>query len=92
LKREIRDGVEFYSFETEAGDVEDGDQCARCGSSVAWEEVDSIDLGLMRWAVCLSSPEWCAAHPMNGRENEPGPHGIGQRPPHVRDERSGNAK
>lgn len=50
--------------------------CARCGSSVAfldcWQcegegycDVCSGDGG---WLVCLSTEEWCNAHPLKGRE------------------------
>lgn len=44
-------------------------QCARCGSSVGYDEVDTIDLGHLRWRFCLSSEEWCRANPLPGRED-----------------------
>jgi hypothetical protein len=60
-------------------------QCARCGSTVAWEDCtacqegfvddddgpilcDTCD-GLGGWWMCLSSYEWCQAHPRPGRES-----------------------
>ena len=73
-------------------------QCARCGSSVQWEQCgacggegitgpgelyeqdplwyDMDDYepchqcnGDASWGICLSSPEWCEAHPLPGRED-----------------------
>lgn len=38
-------------------------QCARCGSSMAYPCAAE---GLT-W-MCLSSPEWCEANPLKGRE------------------------
>lgn len=67
----IESGVEFYI------DL-DGDedaQCARCGSSVFSECVEeSIDGSYGGGVVhaCISSPEWCDAHPMPGRESQKG--------------------
>lgn len=72
-------------------------QCARCGSSIAWERCGNCggegvtQLGELyeqdplwyepgdyeschqcdgeaSWGICLSSPEWCAANPIFGRE------------------------
>lgn len=57
-------GVERYKVGTD----DEGEQCARCGSSVTWEESDTLDLGHLTWPICLSSVEWCDAHPMHGRE------------------------
>lgn len=62
------DGVERWEEDHGSGFVETGEQCARCGSSVTWQENDSIDLGLQRWATCLASEEWCNAHPLAGRD------------------------
>lgn len=62
------DGVERYKVGTD----DEGEQCARCGSSVASLEIDSIDLGLVRWWACLSGEQWCETHPMHGRENVAG--------------------
>lgn len=42
-----------FTFET---------QCARCGSSTGPDEDDDLEL-------CLSDPEWCNAHPLEGREH-----------------------
>lgn len=44
-------------------------QCARCGSSVGYDEVSTIDLGDIRWRFCLSGAEWCEANPLEGRES-----------------------
>lgn len=70
-------------------------QCARCGSSVMWEDCVDCDEGYSDhecgddcccclepepnvecdicdghggWRTCLSSPEWCKANPLEGRE------------------------
>ena len=71
-------------------------QCARCGSSLGFEDCGScggegvyghecgedtcccadpeenatcgVCSGNGSFPVCISSPEWCAAHPMAGRE------------------------
>jgi len=65
--------------------VESYDQCARCGSSMSVEDCEWCPAtgwyndvydpschvchgsGIGRW--CLSSPEWCEANPLPGREN-----------------------
>lgn len=59
-------------------------QCARCGSSIAsedcetcpafgcWDDADphcETCKGTGRSWWCLSSTEWCEAHPLAGREN-----------------------
>lgn len=59
-------GVEWL----ENGDLDDGPQCARCGSSVARTGVHGVgDVGPLH---CLSSAEWCVAHPLPGRESMKG--------------------
>lgn len=64
----IRDGVEFFDVPGHGQDA----QCARCGSSISSEFEDSIDLGPIVYHGCLSSAEWCNAHPMPGRESQKG--------------------
>lgn len=73
-------------------------QCARCGSSIQWEQCgacggegitgpgelyeqdplwyDPDDYenchqcdGEASWGICISSPEWCDANPVPGRES-----------------------
>ena len=71
-------------------------QCARCGSSVDWQECEYCEDGYSHhdcgedccccefpepnvvcdvckgkagWPRCMSSEEWCNAHPTAGREN-----------------------
>lgn len=65
----IENGVEW--FETPYGT--DG-QCARCGSSIGSEHADGSDGGAHGGLVhfCLSSAEWCQAHPLAGRESQTG--------------------
>lgn len=63
---------------------EEMDQCARCGSSVSWEDCPTCEAcmtlhdpdphcpacaGTGRASFCLSPYEWCQAHPLPGREN-----------------------
>ena len=57
--------------------------CARCGSSLGYRDCDCPDFdwysdpdprceachGTGTIAFCLSSPEWCAANPLPGRED-----------------------
>ena len=57
-------GPEMY-----AAGVEIDCQCARCGSSVFSErELDEDDEHVIVH-ICLSSPAWCEANPLPGREN-----------------------
>lgn len=99
----IEGGIEFFSFVNPAtGDRDEGEQCARCGSSAFWIDcyncggdetslgsdcIDDLchgqdcihgDPGYLRcdvcrgkggWWRCCSSPDWCNAHPMAGRES-----------------------
>lgn len=71
-------------------------QCARCGSSMGWEDcgncyegytghdcgedccmceypIDNVPCGVCSgyegWNFCCSSPEWCEANPIKGRES-----------------------
>lgn len=96
----IEGGIEFYSVPNVAGDYDEGQQCARCGSSADWVDcyncggegelgsdcIDDLchggecihgDSGQLRcdicrgkggWWRCISSRDWCTAHPMSGRE------------------------
>ena len=41
-------------------------QCARCGSSVDSQPSDYDEAEV--WHRCMSSPEWCEANPLPGRE------------------------
>lgn len=65
-------------------ECEDHDQCARCGSSVSWEDCQACPMfgsfdepdphcpnceGSGRVASCLSSYEWCQANPLPGCED-----------------------
>lgn len=75
----IVNGVEYF----DNGDGQDDAQCARCGSSVTWTDcpdcggVGDIEVEVCRTCkgrgvldFCLSSPEWCEAHPLPGREKQ----------------------
>jgi hypothetical protein len=65
-------GVEWF----DAG-VEEEVQCARCGSSIASETQTSFDGEERIVRFCLSSPEYCEAHPLPGREYQ---RGAGRQP------------
>jgi hypothetical protein len=71
VSNKIVDGVEFF----ETADGQHDAQCARCGSTVGGEYVEeSIDGswgGGVVW-ICISSPEWCEANPIHGREFQRG--------------------
>lgn len=89
---EFPDGVEWFARTRVDGTEEEDGQCARCGSSVAWEVCDRCggdgygeeiwsDIGVMArvpcdtcqgecgWFRCLSSPAFCEANPLPGREH-----------------------
>lgn len=82
----FKGGVEWYDVDDIVGEV---CQCARCGSSCGsdvYHEDLNDEEGTVFW-FCLSSPEWCEANPMKGREHVrgagPGCHGADPGPEHV---------
>lgn len=58
-------GVERFSVGTD----DEGEMCARCGSSITWHHEDTLDEGEIRWPVCLSVGPWCEEHPRHGRKS-----------------------
>lgn len=76
--------AESFIADNPPSDGRDWDcQCARCGSSVHWETCGACGgegitapgelyeedpLWYAAWGICMSSPEWCEAHPLTGRD------------------------
>lgn len=71
---------------SECQKCEQMDQCARCGSSIGWEDCPTCAAcmrshdpdphcpacgGSGASNFCLSSAEWCEANPLPGHENIP---------------------
>lgn len=73
----IRGGVEYFLTGNTGldGTVADDDmdvQCARCGSSVGSDYQQTLEGDEYITFFCLSGAEWCASHPMPGREEVAG--------------------
>lgn len=76
--RDFPDGTDLENQCARCGSSVDYMSCDFCGGeghNVDGDEFDDDDgaicdpcNGAGGWHVCLSSPEWCEAHPMPGRE------------------------